>query len=732
MVLAIAVGVGLITNTPLPNTPLPNTPLPNTPLPNTPLPNTPLPNTPIPNTPLSESVLVVYKKYLQDYYSRDHFPLYSKRVFFTKANRPERPVNLVLIKRKENENYQHQQLHSDESASEIKKQRATIHASEVGSISGSKRAKFVLIEGGPGMGKSTLCWQLCRLWREGKLQWDLMMIVELRDESTRRASNLYDLFYHPDDETRLAISQDIKKREGEGLLIFLDGYDELSNEQQNEISVIQKILINKLLQKATVVVTSRPYATNNLPTQFKQALDQHIEVVGFNRTDIETYISLACKDNHSLLEKFHSYVNSHLFILSVMYNPLHCSFITELYIQNWQNGRGGFAPSTLTQLYDLLVLNLIKREFFSKSSIVLEKLSDLPQSLHTRLLQLGELASVGLREQKYIFNSIPCDTLGLMTSVRRLYDITGAEHSTSYMFLHLTLQEYLAALYYSTSNQLCPDDVFIAITDSIDQLRYVSHESLQHEPTHWPFILFMIGLKSFQKITINAFFTRYNFRRRSIPVRANILCQLVFEARSPQLVTRYFDKPLLNLNNNDLEPELNNYVLAYCVAHTARLKIRWTIYEPNWEPLYLLSKNLKYLKGSDGNEKPDVKLRISVDELHDLSKLQPAFTEIISEMQLLSFSNSSYNQTVHILKNLFYFPILTTLILPYSNFIWLFEQKDLTTLLPKITLPQTLKNLTIFPPGYELLFDGLFQLQTLTVYPDRYVYIIILYAILIL
>ena len=68
---------------------------------------------------------------------------------------------------------------------------------QIGSRNGKiKLAKFVLIEGGPGMGKSTLCWQLCRLWREGKLQWDLMVIVELRDESTRRASSLYDLLYH--------------------------------------------------------------------------------------------------------------------------------------------------------------------------------------------------------------------------------------------------------------------------------------------------------------------------------------------------------------------------------------------------------------------------------------------------------------------------------------------------------------------------------------------------------
>ena len=42
-----------------------------------------------------------------------------------------------------------------------------------------------------------------------------MVIVEIRDESTRRASNLYDLLYHPDEETRRDIAQDIEKREGE-------------------------------------------------------------------------------------------------------------------------------------------------------------------------------------------------------------------------------------------------------------------------------------------------------------------------------------------------------------------------------------------------------------------------------------------------------------------------------------------------------------------------------------
>ena len=48
-----------------------------------------------------------------------------------------------------------------------------------------------------------------------------MVIVELRDESTRRASSLYDLLYHLDEETRLAMNRTLRNEKERDYSYFL-------------------------------------------------------------------------------------------------------------------------------------------------------------------------------------------------------------------------------------------------------------------------------------------------------------------------------------------------------------------------------------------------------------------------------------------------------------------------------------------------------------------------------
>ena len=395
-----------------------------------------------------------YQNYLHGIYRKSSFSIYTKQSEITVSNRPEQPLKLVLVHKPKDEL---ESSHKEQmeyaffgNVDLVQKQNAVIKIEEIGSIlKTTTPAHFILIEGAPGIGKSTLCWQLCQLWSEGKLRhkWDLMVLVEIRDATTRKAKNVYDLLYHPDDRIRKSIAHEIETRDGEGLFIIFDGYDELSDDQHNELSIFQRILVNRLLRKATVMVTTRKIDKNSLPSQFKQNLDQHIEIAGFNNSDIQQYISLTCGNNTSLFNDFLSYVYSHPFVFSLMYNPLHCTIVTELYIQYWQDGHKGFAPNTVTELYSALLLNLLRRHLSSSNqSIDIEDLSDLPTHVYNNLMQLAELAENGLEEKKYIFNKVPGNTLGLMVSVRQLYDIRARR--SAYMFLHLTLQEYLTAFYW--------------------------------------------------------------------------------------------------------------------------------------------------------------------------------------------------------------------------------------------------------------------------------------------
>ena len=158
----------------------------------------------------------------------------------------------------------------------------------------------------------------------------------------------------------------MEQRDGENVLLLFDGYDELSNDQRTD-SIFMKILRqSRFLRKATVLISSRPFATKSLPYQFKDYIDQHVEIVGFQEQDIELYQTSSCQDNPDMLSDLKSYISTQPFISSVLYNPLHCTIVIELYRQYWQRGEKGFAPSTMTQLYSALLLNILRRQLDSR------------------------------------------------------------------------------------------------------------------------------------------------------------------------------------------------------------------------------------------------------------------------------------------------------------------------------------------------------------------------------
>ena len=356
-------------------------------------------------------------------------------------------------------------------------------------------AQHILVEGSPGIGKTMFSWELCRQWAEGKMlqDRDIVLMLQLRSKRVREAKSLSDLFYHDNDSIKQEVLEHITSVDGRGVFLVLEGYDELTEDQRTEGSILNRLLTGDCLSKASIMVTSRTLANDSLCPEF---IDQHIEVVGFNDEDIKSYVEMACQKQPKILPDLMSYIASNSFVSSIMYIPLQCATLTALYIEKWRENKGkAYAPTTLTQLYtDLLLSSLIRyisdHQEYSKCKTKIRQLSDLPSEVQEQVWKLSQLAAEGLENRQFIFDSIPCDHMGLMQSVEEELVIGS---SVSYCFLHLTLQEYLAALHWSRMG-------------SEDMVRLVSETSLFPLDTlvrvgiieasnyHWTALYFLSGL----------------------------------------------------------------------------------------------------------------------------------------------------------------------------------------------------------------------------------------------
>ena len=305
----------------------------------------------------------------------------------------------------------------------------------------------VVVDGPPGVGKTTLCHKLCNMWAKNELKncsFDRVFLLPLREESVASAESICDLvsLFHSSEDICETVSEHIKMTNGEGMLLVLDGWDEFKGNQKR--SFILDIIEGKQLHKCNVLVTSRTYASTKLLKI--RCVDRHVEVLGFGVKDIYSYIrNELAEENAEQLEKELKIRDD---VLSLCYIPFVCSMLVRVYYLCDYT-----LPNTLTKFYKKYLLYAIQRSM-TKQELdpdTVESLEELQEDQKRAFDELCYFAYMNLKTQNTTFNRN--EILKLSYSCKwKYFGLTNyykIADTTKYQFLHLTIQEFLAAWWIS-------------------------------------------------------------------------------------------------------------------------------------------------------------------------------------------------------------------------------------------------------------------------------------------
>ena len=327
----------------------------------------------------------------------------------------------------------------------------------------------ILIKGHAGIGKTTLVKEICIEWTEGKLLTSdkLVLLLLLRDPNVQKITNEHGLIEHFTKSTSKVeqLYSYLEDKHGVGVTLIIDGFDELSTKLRRN-SFFRKLIEKRSLPEAKIVVTSRPSASVCL----HNIVDKRIEILGFEQSSKNQFVTEALQDSPSKLEKLQRHFQQYPNIDAICYIPLIMSIIVFLCMCQPDE-----LPPTATKMYASFILHTIchylKRAGKIPQQKIIKKLEELPPVVYITLQDLQKTAFDGLANDKIIFTvkELPVfcwhdpTCYGLLQST----DCYSAEEigtpTQSFNFLHLGIQEYFAAKYVTT---LPEDEVYKLLKES--------------------------------------------------------------------------------------------------------------------------------------------------------------------------------------------------------------------------------------------------------------------------
>ncbi|XP_048019527.1 NACHT, LRR and PYD domains-containing protein 4-like isoform X2 [Megalobrama amblycephala] len=411
--------------------------------------------------------------------------------------------------------------------------------------------RTVLTKGVAGIGKSVSVQKFVLDWAEGKENQDISFIFPLpfREMNLMKKEklSLMDLITQFFPETKVL---NLTRRNQFKVLFILDGLDECRlplkfdrNETWCDVSspasldvLLTNLMKGNLLPSALIWITTRPAAASKIPPD---CIDRLTEIRGFNDAQKEEYFKKRFTDqNQANTIIDHVKKSKSLFIMCHI--PVFC-WISATVLQNileekrnndvknnqadeisktQQESNTEDTPKTLTQMYTHFLRFQIQQ---SRRKYDEEYAADVSWDKDA-ILSLGKLAFHQLERNNVIFYDKDLEACGIDVYKASVYsgmctqifkEETGITLGTMYCFVHLSIQEFIAALYAHLFLDINKKSVFVHesteqenknknsrfahlfrdISKKIDFLKTAVDKALESDSGHLDlFLRFLLGL----------------------------------------------------------------------------------------------------------------------------------------------------------------------------------------------------------------------------------------------
>ncbi|XP_004627881.1 NLR family CARD domain-containing protein 3 isoform X1 [Octodon degus] len=347
-----------------------------------------------------------------------------------------------------------------------------------------------------GMGKTTLVRHFVHLWAQGQLSQNFSLVLpftfrDLNAYEKLSAERLIRSVIPNVGEASLVVTAPAR------VLLVLDGLDEckmpldfsntvVCTDPKREIQVDQlvtNIVRGNLFPEVSVWITSRPGAAGQIPGGL---VDRMTEIRGFTEEEIKGCLKQMFPEDKTLVGQILSQMQTDRVLYLMCTVPAFCRLVGMVLGHLCHNrpvpqGPELWPPQTLSELYSWYFRMALSGEGQEKGRLS-SRIEQVAHGSRKMVGTLGRMAFHGLVKKKFVFYEQDMKTFGvdltLLQGTLGSFFLQREEtlvSSVAYCFIHLSLQEFLAAAYYYSASRRAIFDLFTESGMSWPRLGFLTH-----------------------------------------------------------------------------------------------------------------------------------------------------------------------------------------------------------------------------------------------------------------